>query len=259
MRIKGPAQRADNIELLVADVGRLPFSSGSLRCVTTQYLLDVVPSPEHVYREIHRVLAPGGIWINFSNISESNSPPAVRSFDQLNNLDLPSFFRKYSFTLLEETVHRFTLLDLSRLSKWAPINTETPVFFVARKDGPALEVEGEIAAFFARRSDDAWALVPRILAPIQVVRGRSFTGQGVEEIARLETIQSSRMVTREIALLSESLLQMIDGRRSLGEIFGALRAHSGDLIGEDDFLMLFSELADFQYISLSDAGPVPPQ
>jgi SAM-dependent methyltransferase len=254
VRLKGPARRAGNIELAAADVSRLPFSSGSLQCVTTQYLLDVVTSPDSVYREIHRVLAPGGLWINFSNLSENNSPPEVRPFDQLNNLGLSGFFRRYGFNLLEEAVHRFSLLDLSALSKWAPANLETPVFFVARKeDGPGLEATDEVAAFFAGRSDRVWTMVPKIATPIQVVRSRSFTGQGVDEVTRLEIFQASRPVDPEMALLSEGLLQMIDGTRTLGEIFGALQANYGDLIPDDDFLTLFCELADLRLITLFPA------
>lgn len=251
VRIEGPARRADSIELVAADVSRLPFASGSLQYVITQYLLDIIANPESVFREIRRVLAPGGLWINFSNLSESNSPLAVRAFDQVNNLDRASFLRQHGFVLREESMHRFNYLDLAGLSPWAAVNTETPVFFVAQKEAAAPEPADAIAGYFSRGDDAVWALVPRISTPVHFIHGRTFTAQGVEEVRRLELPRTSRRLSREMALLAESLLLGVDGKRSLGQLLGGLKASYSNLVGEDDFLTLFSELADLELIALS--------
>lgn len=44
-----------------ADAARLPFADASFACVIATALLEHVPNPRRVVREIHRVLRPGGV------------------------------------------------------------------------------------------------------------------------------------------------------------------------------------------------------
>jgi SAM-dependent methyltransferase len=46
---------------IVCDAQRLPFSDGAFDAVTVQALLDLIPEPDAVAAEVHRVLAPGGL------------------------------------------------------------------------------------------------------------------------------------------------------------------------------------------------------
>lgn len=257
VRVQGPAQSQAGIELVTADVARLPFSSSSLRYVLSQYLLDIVPSPNKMISEIRRVLAPGGLWINFSNLSDDNSPPEVRSYDQVNNLDLPSFLRKSGFALREESMHRFTLLDLSSVSEWALTNTESPIFFVAQKDTLAPEPRDLFAEYFARQGDGVWSLAPRLASPVSMIQERIFTASGIQEGKRIRFSGGMRPLSNDMALLAEGLLRMIDGTRTLGEMFGGLKENYGNLIGEDDFLGLFSELSDIELIALTAPSEPP--
>ena len=44
-----------------ADAARLPFRSGTFDCVLATALLEHVPYPSHIVREVRRVLRPGGL------------------------------------------------------------------------------------------------------------------------------------------------------------------------------------------------------
>jgi len=46
-----------------ADIGRLPFASGSFDLVTANMVMEHVRDPEQVLREVRRVLVPGGVFL----------------------------------------------------------------------------------------------------------------------------------------------------------------------------------------------------
>lgn len=54
------AHQRHQVELLVADAGRLPFPDGAFDLVTGHSFLYLVPDRALVLREVHRVLRPGG-------------------------------------------------------------------------------------------------------------------------------------------------------------------------------------------------------
>jgi SAM-dependent methyltransferase len=101
--LRGPANKRSGIRLIAADVNRLPFSSQSLSCVITQYLLDIVPSRKALAREIHRVLSPEGVWINFA------LQLASAAADLSTALDLPQIFGVWasSYSRLQRTATTF--------------------------------------------------------------------------------------------------------------------------------------------------------
>lgn len=49
--------------LLRADVGRLPFASGSVDAIHAGAAIHCWPNPEAAMAEISRVLAPGGVFV----------------------------------------------------------------------------------------------------------------------------------------------------------------------------------------------------
>src|SRR5690606_20279119 len=59
----GPELRAQGIDFVLADMekGALPFAAGSIDLVAMSSTLEHLGNPEHVAREIRRILKPGGI------------------------------------------------------------------------------------------------------------------------------------------------------------------------------------------------------
>lgn len=253
--LHGPAERRLGIRLVAADAGRLPFAAASLSCVLTPYLLDIVANPNAVMSEVRRALAPGGVWLNFSNLTEKSSPPAVRAFNQLNNLDLPSFLQRNGFTLLEQGMHRFAPVDLSGLSTWAVTQMESPLFFAARREALAFpEPRDLFAEHFAGGGEGAeiWRRSPRIAAHVALLDERVFTGAAVEEHKRISvsSAAASRLISTQSAMVAEWLLRHVDGAQSLAAIFDQLRRQYGDAVSADDFIRLFRELHTAELIAL---------
>lgn len=245
VRLKGSGQKRNGVELIAANANNLPFASESVSCVISPYLLDIALGQSRIMSEIYRVLAPHGLWINFSMLSTRSSHLSVRSFDQLNNLDLPSFFRQAGFSLLISTMHRFKNIDLAALSEWAEAYLETPVFSVARKE--MLQSGGRpdmFAEYFGRKSDSVWLLVPKISEYIALTQEKVFTDQGVEERQRIAVFHTgnSRPITNQNAILAGWLLRNINGTHTIKEILGRLHKEYGNVIREDDLIRLFSNL-----------------
>jgi SAM-dependent methyltransferase len=91
IRLAAPEKKAEGLTLIAADVNNLPFPSSSLSCVITQYIMDLVPDQARLASEVYRVLAPGGVWINYG------IPVSLTDFDAPNNLDLHWFFDRTGF------------------------------------------------------------------------------------------------------------------------------------------------------------------
>jgi SAM-dependent methyltransferase len=254
VRLHGPAAHRGGIELIVANVNRLPFSSGSLSCVITQYLIDIVPSPKALTAEIHRVLVPGGVWINLSTLGVHVEPPVGRSFDPLDVLDLPSFLQRSGFTSLHQAVHRHAHIDLTALSEWATAAIHTPVLWVAGRDAAPDRPVDRFADYFAGRVDPLLATVPGFSNYVGLVEERIRGIHGSEERRFIAAFSrdNRRLIADDSAAAAEWLLRQIDGQRTTGEIVEALRAEHGD-VEMAGFLELLRELEECELIALRDA------
>jgi SAM-dependent methyltransferase len=251
VRIEGAARKREGINLLAANVQQLPFRSSSLSCVITQYMMDIVSSQKKIASEIHRVLAPGGVWLDFS------LPLSINAADQFNSLELPLFLRRSGFELLEQSMHRFSFLDLAPLSEWAWTSSQTPVRFVAEKVfAPHVEPPDYFARYFAGTSDAIWDKVPRRVVNISLVHERRFTDGGVREQHGLAVLHLNNTrpgnfaVTNETAVLIEWFLRAVDGTRTIREIFDLMRKDYGEILQAGEMLKFFSELEESSFIEI---------
>lgn len=256
VELKGPAPRRAGIELVAASVNRLPFASRGIACVVTPYLLDLMPNVDTVVSEIRRVLAPGGVWINFCPITGRAVPQHAGPAARLNRLDLPSFLQRSGFALLDQQMHRFTFLDLSPVSDWAATVTQTPVFFAARKDASRdaerRDPRDPVAEYFAGQGESIWAAVPKISTYVALIQERVFTGQGVEELARIAIYSSARSlpIPDRMAVVVERLLRGVDGIRTTRDVFARWREEHGDLVAADEFVRLLGELQRLELLEI---------
>jgi ubiquinone/menaquinone biosynthesis C-methylase UbiE len=81
-----------------ADAARLPFRSAAFDCVIATAVLEHVPHPQRVVREVHRVLRPGGLFYV--------EVPFLEGF----HAD-PDDFQRFTFRGLEVLLRRFHILD----------------------------------------------------------------------------------------------------------------------------------------------------
>jgi SAM-dependent methyltransferase len=246
--LQGPAVKRGGIDLIAANALRLPFSSGALSCVITHYLLDVAPGPKTLVAEVHRVLVPGGIWIDFST---QFSSPSVGSNDTLDLLDPPSFLQRSGFTSLHRAVQRHVHIDLTSLSEWAMAVTHTPVLSVARRDASPDQAVDHFADYFAGKADTLLAMVPVFSSHVGLVEETIRDIHGSEQRKLIFSSENRRLTTNEGAAAAEWLLGHIDGQRTTGEIVEALRSEHGDVEVAAEFLELLREFKECELIAFT--------
>jgi SAM-dependent methyltransferase len=242
VRFRAPENEGDHITLITSNVNRLPLPSASLTCVITQYLLDIVPNHLGFATELHRVLAPGGIWISFGI--------------PIDHLDLPSFIERAGFELLELSMHRYRHLDLSGLSDLAPVTIHNSILFAARKNLSRNDEPSDLfAQYFAKKSDLIWSKTPRLAASVTVNQAPQSSGYDLRErkLIAVEHVGNPLRftMTSEAAILVEWFLGHINGKRSLGEITSLLRAKYEETVKEAELLQFFRLLRDLSIIEIN--------
>jgi len=249
--VDGAPQKRTGISLLAANVNQLPFGSASLSCVITQYMMDIVPGQRRMASEINRVLADGGVWIDLS------LPLAMSAEDQFNSLNLSLFLEQSGFELLDKSMQRVDVLDMSSLSEWAWSSRQTPVLFVAKKvSEPAASRHNYFADYFAKKGEAIWDKVPKRVIDISLVNERRFTDNGITESKGVMLLRpnnsrpGSFRISNETAAMTEWFLRVVDGERSMREILDLMRKDFGPHIPPDQVLQFFSGLEESQLIEI---------
>ena len=71
-----PAAQLARVDYAIADVLRMPVADGAFTAAVAVYLTDVVGSVTDLLREVHRVLAAGGVFVGFGTLGYSDFRPA---------------------------------------------------------------------------------------------------------------------------------------------------------------------------------------
>ena len=95
-------------ELIAMDAFDAAFVDSSVDCVVTSFLIDLIPDPRRLADEIHRILSPNGIWINYGP-----SGP-LRALWRFDGSEGAAFFEASGFSVVQADAYRATYLDLSR-------------------------------------------------------------------------------------------------------------------------------------------------
>jgi hypothetical protein len=117
----------NSVHLLAADASETPLSDGSVDCVLTKFLLDVVSDPRAIAHEVDRLLSSRGVWINYG---PSGPFDAVWRFD---DNELSSFLRHSGFSVVEMDHHRTVHFDNRHLDPDAPFESHVCYLSVATK------------------------------------------------------------------------------------------------------------------------------
>ncbi|WP_031431299.1 class I SAM-dependent methyltransferase [Methylomicrobium agile] len=245
-----PASTANEIHYVVSDVLNMPFVSGSLSVVITQYMLDFISNPIRLTEEIYRVLKPGGLWINFSNPCRLPSDPIELGRRKLN--ELPVFFEKMGFDVLSMENERFALLNLEKIYSEAGNNQQLVHFFTLRKNENDSNIPADdrsIQRFF-NRNDSVWREIPRIVKgrELALARKKLFGEQGARrEVLEISVGGRSFSIPADFALLLETTLAGVDGKNSLRQIYTGVY-EKGIGLTEDVFLQLIYVLHVQHYL-----------
>ena len=125
--LQATSQALNRVTFGAADAAIIPLEEGSVDCVMTCFLLDVLDDPSPIGREINRILGKSGLWINYG---PSSGMTAVWRFDER---ETSAFVRSLGFSLLETAHHRTTHLDLRQIDELTHFYSHVCYLSVAKK------------------------------------------------------------------------------------------------------------------------------
>jgi SAM-dependent methyltransferase len=239
-----------NIRLAVADVVSLPFEGSSLSAVVTQYLMDIVGNPLRVANEIHRVLKPGGVWLNYSlPLHQPAEPPEFGLF----TLDeLPAFLKSADLQLVKAHHDNFVVTDFRRFDQSAPVWTHNVHFFIAQRPA-APSASGTVLdhnSTLGESDDTWWDTVPRFFNgnTAQIIHATSYRAglrnHSPELSFGLDVFPLNRFpIAEDHANFLMLVLDLIDGKRTFGQIRDQLTPN-GFQMTDSDLRELFYYLSD---------------
>lgn len=245
-----PESTENDIRYIVSDVMNMPFNSDSLSVVITQYVLDIVSNPKRLSAEIYRVLKADGLWINFSNPFKVPGDPTELDRRRIN--ELPDFFRKMGFDVVDMGIERFSLLNLEKLFPETGNTKQLVHFFTLRKihtEQNSFNTEKPIQRFF-RANEAIWWEVPRVVMDRELffVRKKSFDQLGrASEYIEISVAGQSFAIPSDIAMLLEKIFEYCDGKNNLKMLLGILQKN-GIYLNEEEFLQLIYMLNVQHYL-----------
>ena len=224
-----------NVRFAVADALRIPLPDASQHAVVTQYLMDVVGNPSAIIAEIRRILAPGGVWINYSLPFRLPDEPVGTG--KPGEDEIAVFLENAGFQVLENAPHRFAFLDFTSIDANAWQETQTVQFFAARSLSQPGDVTPPDRWIGWRRRDMSYDQEPIRFADgrsASFVRTVKLGRAGSSTIDEVSTGWGGRyeMDARATECLKQ-LLEAIDGSRNLVQIHDILRESNPEIALEE--------------------------
>jgi SAM-dependent methyltransferase len=246
----GSARPHRQARLVVGDAAALPFADGSMSVVVTPYLLDIVPDPSAVLREVNRVLYPEGLWIQHGlPFRLREDPPALvrRTGDAWPALVAHFGFDAVAFERVEHLHH-----DVWAVDPWARVNLHAVLYAVSRKRArvPRDDAAQALASYFAGETAALRARIPSLAEiEIEVVTRLGPGGRELNRRLRLGGDLRLRSGHHDELL---ALLAAIDGARSVAALAEALSA-AGRARSERDIVLVLDVLRRMGFVELTRA------
>jgi SAM-dependent methyltransferase len=253
LRIAGAKEERSGIRLLAANMTDLPLAPSSISCIITQYMMNIATNHRLLAAEINRVLAPGGVWINFS------TPGSLNAYDKATHLDLPWFLKEFGFDLLNESMHRCSLLDFSAISDWRLKEEYSEMFFIARKIHPySHKGRTRFAEYFSGKDKSILNNYPRLTDRFSIsISDRSdFSIQAAKQnkVLEIETWNGYSLlkgpVTDKTALFLERILRLLDGKHTTSKVVELLQRQYGSIANEKELVIFLKSLNDMGVVAL---------
>ena len=196
------------IKLAAMDAFDTAFADGSVDCVVTSFLIDLIAEPLRLTGEIRRILARDGIWINYG---PSGPLKALWRFDQAESA---AFLDVAGFTVIGAEAFRSTYLDLSR-------------------DCPSWGFQSHICYLTLARKEDCIIKEPIVKRPSEAelpeIIPQHFPGAGLIQRQSLDATRtcttlfrhesiSGRVRSSEISAETARIMTLVDGKRTVSEI-----------------------------------------
>ena len=210
---RDPLSASSHVELLAMDAFDTAFADGSIDCVVTSFLIDLIPDPRRLSDEIHRILSANGIWINYG---PSGPLKGLWRFDQTEGA---AFFEAAGFSVLWTEAYRATYLDLSRDCPSWSFQNHMCYLTLARKTKRSEEKPSAASPSMAELS----GIVPQHFPGASLIQRQSLGAERTREIfLRYERIPG-RVESLEIGGGDARTLALVDGKRTVHEIADLLK------------------------------------
>jgi SAM-dependent methyltransferase len=198
------------VDIAAMDAFDTVFARGSVDCVVTSFLIDLIPDPRRLAREIHRILRSDGVWINYG---PSGPLKALWRFDRIETGD---FMEELGFTVTDSADYRTTYLDLSRDCPAWSFQNHICYLTCARKTSET--VAGESAALEELAAVELSTAVPQHFPGAELIERSGFRPESKRStVLRHEGIPG-RPQTMEVGRDAGRLFALVDDTRTVGEI-----------------------------------------
>jgi SAM-dependent methyltransferase/uncharacterized protein YbaR (Trm112 family) len=254
--VEGPRAPAPNLTLIQANVNALPFADGSLSAVVTQYILDLMGNPLWLAAEIRRVLAPAGIWINFSN--PFPMPAEAEEIGRPDLAEASELLVTSGWHVVDTQRHEFVLNDIRAIDPEAVPKRQEVHLFVARK--PAQHTPEDHGRRWMR--DPAWWQCSVENVPgldIKALRDQRPDPNDGPPTALLSIAGQTVALPEEIAVGVAALFQVLDRGLSL-ETVAAQLEHFGLPLTRAEFRELVHYSSEhYGFVRLSEPLDLEPR
>jgi SAM-dependent methyltransferase len=195
------------VDLVAMDTLDTAFADGSIDCIVTVFLTDILPDPRDLAAEVHRVLPENGVWINYG--PSGNNLKALWRFDQT---EAEVFFKTAGFTVVQAEAQRGTNLDISDACPSISFRNAILYMTLARKTRRAKA----LPAVRTPRPDELWETIPQHFPGARLVHRL----EAAEENCIL--LQHDRVPGRaeswRLGSRAARIMALVDGKRTVGEI-----------------------------------------
>lgn len=255
IHLKAPKKTLGQIKLLASNVMRLPFGDSSISTIVTQYMMDLESNhPRYLTNEIHRVLKPGGIWVNFS--IPFRIPGDVYNLGPVSIDRLSTFFKPFGFELLSSQQGRFKAWNFEEVTDTGDRPDHEVHFYAAKKVSQYKEqkIYMSFIDYFTNKNNDLWNRIPALVEgrTLAVINKTEFRPCGISQSKALSVAFSKENeelfpVENDQAEFIEKFFKLINGKRSLRDIYN-LVIESDIELTKDEFIELFHALSIFYYL-----------
>jgi uncharacterized iron-regulated membrane protein/SAM-dependent methyltransferase/uncharacterized protein YbaR (Trm112 family) len=195
-------------KLVAMDAFATAFPDGSVDCVVTAFLIDLIPEPRRLAREIHRILARDGVWVNYGPSG------SLTSFQRFDEVESAAFLETVGFKVVGAESFRTTYLDLSRDCPAWSFQNHICYLMAARKDGDARDAAAAMTPALAELS----GIIPRHFPGATLVHRQPLGRQSVPTTILRHGGVPGRTISFEVTDETARILALVDDQRTVSEI-----------------------------------------